>query len=118
MTAFSSGEMEEAMAVSVRVCSCCLWPREEANGRGRCRFCAALRRLQRLQSRYRLRGREMLALVSIIEGTCAFLECALLSNPATLVETAVELLTELTSDEEAVTVSYTHLRAHETSAHL
>eukprot|EP00969_Alexandrium_andersonii_P055165 2431365-Alexandrium_andersonii.AAC.1 len=58
----------------------------------------------------------MLALISVLEGTCTFLEGALLSNPATLVETAGKLLTEFTSDEEAVNFNVPPVRGRRGNA--
>eukprot|EP00969_Alexandrium_andersonii_P123636 5464029-Alexandrium_andersonii.AAC.1 len=60
-------ESEEAAPVSMRPCSCCLRPRGALNGRGRCRFCAVLRRLQRLQAEYRVHDSVWLGLVVALE---------------------------------------------------
>eukprot|EP00969_Alexandrium_andersonii_P049690 2180840-Alexandrium_andersonii.AAC.1 len=71
MVAPVEGWQEPGARADLLPCSCCLWPQAPLDRRSRCRFCAILRRSQRLQSEYRVH-----------------------------------------------TVSYTHLRAHETSAHL
>eukprot|EP00969_Alexandrium_andersonii_P199440 8808342-Alexandrium_andersonii.AAC.1 len=80
------------------------------------RLRAALRRLERFQSQYRLRGRVLLALVSALEGICTDLEGAVAPNSATLVETGGELLTCETNDEEAENVNIPPLSGRPGSA--
>ena len=89
-------------------CSVCGWARPRLDRRSRCRWCAVLRRLHRLQCQYRVSESVLQGLVAALEGLCAALEAVLWSTPGVRVARAVagggaragELLADDTSEDE------------------